>query len=56
MYAEEHHADCTVNSLINGHSKRRTPQISGQIHRQNLGQILIKNIPKSGQAINGHSN
>ena len=48
----------TVNSLINGHSKRRTPPISGQnfFHRQNLGQILIKNIPKSGQAINGHSN
>ena len=33
----------TVNSLINEHSKRRTPPISEQnfFHRQNLGHMVI---------------
>ena len=48
----------TVFSPINGHSKRRTPLISGQFffHRPNFGQSLIKNFLKGGQVISGHSN
>ena len=48
----------TVFSPIKGHSKRRTPLISGQFyfHRPNSGQSLIKNFLKGGQAISGHSN
>ena len=47
----------TVNSLITGHSKRRTPPFSGQIplHRQNHGQNLTQNFLNSGQSISGHS-
>ena len=47
----------TVLSPINGHSKKRTPLISGRIYfpRRNSGQTLIKNFLKSGQAISGPS-
>ena len=47
----------TVISPINGHSKKRTPLISGRIYflRRNSGQTLIKNFIKSGQAISGPS-
>ena len=48
----------TVFSLINGHSKRRTPLISGQcfFHRPFSVQSLIKNFLKSGHSISGPSN
>ena len=47
----------TVLSLINGHSKRRTPLISGQFSfpRRNPCQTLIENFLKSRQIISGHS-
>ena len=47
----------TVLSPINGHSKKQTPLISGQIYFpwRNYGQTLIKNFLKSGQAISGPS-
>ena len=43
----------TVNSLITGHSKRRTPPFSGQIplHRQNHGQNLTQNFLNSGRTL-----
>ena len=49
---------CTVFSAINGHSKRCTALIRGQFFflRPNSGQSLIKNFPKGGQVISGHSN
>ena len=45
----------TVFSPINGHSKRRTPLISGQFffHQPNSGQSLIKNFLKGGQVTSG---
>ena len=48
---------CTVFYPINGHSKTRTPLISGQFffHRPNSGQSLIKSFLKGGQVISGHS-
>ena len=47
-----------LNGQINGHSKRRTTLISGQISftRWNSGQTLIEKFLISGQAISGHSN
>ena len=46
----------TVFSPINGHSKRQTLLISGQLffHQPNSGQSLIKNFLKGEQVINGH--
>ena len=46
----------TVLSPINGHSKKRTPLISGRFYflQINSGQTLIKNFPKSRQVISGH--
>ena len=47
----------TVLSPINGHSKKRTPLVSGWFYfpRRNSGQTLIKNFLKSEQVISGHS-
>ena len=46
---------CTVKPLINEHSKKRTPLISGQFHfpRPFPSQILIKKFPKGGHPISG---
>ena len=46
-----------VKPLINGHSKRRTPLISGQFHfpRPFPSQILIKKFLKGGHSISGPS-
>ena len=47
----------TILSPINGHSKKRTPLISGRIYfpRRNSGQTLIKSFLRSGQVISGPS-
>ena len=46
----------TVEPPISGHSKRRTPLISGQniFPRPFPSQILIKKSPKGGHPISGH--
>ena len=46
----------TVEPPISGHSKRRTPLISGQniFPRPFPSQILIKKSPKGGHSISGH--
>ena len=51
-------SEVRVFSPINGHSKRRTPLISGHFffHWSNSGQSLIKNFLKGGQVISGHYN
>ena len=46
----------TVNSLITGYSKKRTPQFNAQIplHRQKHGQNLTRIFLNSGRSTSGH--